>query len=196
MSVELLNAYPFTSTYGTHTPNYWTKYNSNGEAYFDTNGTSAGTEYIPINPTGKTFYWDLIISVNAGNQFYIGFERYDKDFTPRSNNACVYVYATRPSADVVYQRYKGTVDLSTDGVNPCAFVTVRILNGWGGTTSGVTGTATIHYLSLRAVGTSTGFTPFKVYKTGIVQADTIIDKNDKMSIEKVGVLNGTDFIEI
>ena len=196
MSVELLIPYPFTSAYNVHTPNYWTRYNDKGEAYFNSNSQSISTEYIPINPNGKTYYYDAIVSINAGNQFYMGFERYDNVKTPRSNNACTYFYGTKSDTDIVYQRYKGTIDLSTDGVNPCAFITVRILNGWSGTTSGVTGTATIHYFSLRAVENSVGFTPTKILKTGIVQTDTMTDKNDKMSIEKAGLLNGTDFIEI
>ena len=40
MSVELLIPYPFTSAYNVHTPNYWTRYNAKGEAYFNSNSQS------------------------------------------------------------------------------------------------------------------------------------------------------------
>lgn len=196
MSRDLLIPYPYTARYYAHTADYWTRYNPQGEAYFTTNGESIGSEYIPINPAGNTYYYDAIITVNAGNQFYIGFERYDKDFTPRSNDACVYFYTTKPAEDYVYRRYTGTIDLSTDGVNPCAYIALRILNGWSGTDSGVTGTATLHYLSLREVSTTLGFEQTKIMKSGIVQCDTMTDKNNKMSVEKYGLINGTDFIEI
>ena len=195
-SIELLTAFKPTADYSTHIPSYYTKYNSNGEIYFDGNRQSVGSLYIPINPSGKTYYWDLILSQNIGNQFYVGFERYDKDFTPRSNNACVYVYSTKAASDLSYARYKGTINLSTDGVNPCAYIALRILNGWIGTTSGVTGTATIHYLSLREVTISEGFETSKIHKTGVITCDTLEDKNDKMSIEKAGLINGYDLMEI
>lgn len=196
MSKELHINYPFTVNYNTHTPNYFTNYNSKGEAQISGNITSLGTEYIPIDPSGKTYYYDIILSANAGNRFYFGYERYDKDFTPRSNNATVYAVSFKSTTDLVYQRYKGTINLATDGVNPCAYIALRILNGWSGTDSGVTGQATIHYLSLREVVTSEGFEQTQVLKTGVINSDTFIDKNDKCSIEKVGLINTTDFIEI
>lgn len=196
MSKEILATVTPIQGYSTHKPPYYSKYNSKGEMYFDTNSTSAGSEYIPIDPTGKTYYYDLIISINTGNKIYIGFERYDKDFTPRSNNAAVYIYSTLPTSDLVYKRFSGTVDLSTDTVNPCAYIALRILNGWSGTTEGVIGNATIHYFSLREVVTSEGFEQTQVLETGVVAGDTFIDKNDKMSIEERGLINGVDFSEI
>lgn len=192
---ELMNV-KYTNGYTTHTEtNPWTAFNSQGEATFTANNQSIGSVYVPVNPTGKTYYYDMQLSINAGNRFYVGFERYDADKTPRSNNACVYVYATRPTTDVVKQRFRGTVNLSTDGVNPCAFVTLRVLNGWSGTTSGVTGQATIHYLSLREVDNATGFhTSFG--KNGVVTTDLLLDKNGDGDIEKTGIVNMTNFIEV
>ena len=190
---NLLAGRVWTSPYSYHNPltNTFTNFNSNGEYQFTANGTSAGSEYIPINPSGHTYEYDYTISVNAGNQFYIGFERYDADKTARSNNACTYTYATKPSTDVIKQHYKGTVNLSTDGTNPCAFIALRILNGWSGTTSGVTGTATIHSFSLREIGTKqqpklkkTGTfieeelkeeTATKLHKNGIVETNNLIE---------------------
>jgi hypothetical protein len=100
---NLLAGRLWTSPYNNHNPISapFTNFNSQGEYQFNTNGSSASTEYIPINPTGHTYEYDYTISVNAGNQFYIGFERYDSNKTARSNNACVYIYATKPSTNVV-----------------------------------------------------------------------------------------------
>lgn len=190
---NLLAGRLWSNQYSQHNPSagLFTNFNSKGEYQFTANSTSAGTEYIPINPTGHTYEYDYTISVNTGNQFYIGFERYDANKTARSNNACVYTYATKPSSDVVKQHFKGIVDLSTDGTNPCAFIALRILNGWSSTTSGVTGTATIHNISLRETGikqqpklTKQGQfieeelkeeTNMKLHKNGIVEVNNLIE---------------------
>ena len=146
---NILAATPWCNGFGTHNPvtSPFTNFNTNGEAQFTTNSSSAGTNYLEITP--GVYEYDYTISVNTGNQFYIGFERYDANKTSRSNNACVYTYSTKPSTDVIKQRYKGTINLSTDGTNPLKYMALRILNGWSGTTSGVTGQATIHNFSLR-----------------------------------------------
>ncbi len=124
-SCELL-AIPYTTPY-TNNSIFTTNYNNNGELYFTDNG-SAGSNYIKINPSGKTYYYDMELSIASGNQFYVGFERYDVDKTARSNQACVYVYSTKPTANVTHQRYFGTVNLATDTVNPTDTIRLRILN--------------------------------------------------------------------
>jgi hypothetical protein len=172
--------------------NPYTKYNSNGEMYFDTNSTSAGSSYISINPTNHTYYYDFDISINAGNQFYIGFERYDADKTSRSNNATVYIYSTKATEDVNHKHIFGTVNLSTDGVNPCAFIALRILNGWSGTNSGVVGAATIHSMSLREISSIQN--P-KLYKNGILSTGEF-KEYQKASFYKNGFVEATEFIEI
>ena len=172
--------------------NPYTKYNSNGEMYFDTNGISAGSSYISINPTNHTYYYDFDISVNAGNQFYIGFERYDADKTSRSNAATVCVYNTKATEDVNHKHIFGTVNLSTDGVNPCAFIALRILNGWSGTNSGVVGAATIHSMSLREISSIQN--P-KLYKNGILSTGEF-KEYQKASFYKNGFVEATEFIEI
>lgn len=188
---NLLAGTIITSAYTNKTIPY-TKYNSNGEMYFDTNSTSAGSDYISISPTGHTYYYDFDISVNAGNQFYIGFERFDIDKTSRSNAATVYIYNTKSSTDVNHKHIFGTVDLSTDGVNPCAFIALRILNGWSGTNSGVTGTATIHSMSLREISTIQN--P-KLYKNGILSTSEF-KEYQKASFYKNGFIEATEFIEM
>ena len=190
---NLLDSVPITNAYNAHTDNsnFFINYNINGEYHFTTNSSSAGTPYIPIDPRGKTYYYDCTISVNAGNQFYIGFERYDATRTERSDNGCVYIIDIKPSSHMVKQHYSGTVDLSTDGTNPCRYIALRILNGWSGTTSGVTGTATIHNISLREVSSLQQPKLFKygqflgeelkekdntkLYPNGIIETDTLIE---------------------
>lgn len=152
-SKNLFSSTIWTDGYGNHNPNTrpFLNYNDQGEPIFTTNSTHAGSDYIEINPTNKTYYYDMVLSINAGNQAYIGFHRYDAEKTARSNNATVYIYQTKPSTDIIKKRFTGTVNLSTDGVNPCKYISLRVLNGWSGTTSGVTGTLIIHRFSLREV---------------------------------------------
>ena len=192
-NINLLSGIPWCAHFNLHAPftSPFTNYNSNGEPQFTSNNASAGTGYIEISPTGHTYEYDYTISVNAGNQFYIGFERYDANKTARSNNACVYTFASKPSSNIVKQHYTGTINLATDGTNPCKYIALRILNGWSGTTSGVTGTATIHSISLRQIGTKqqpkitkTGLcigeelkeeTNTKLYKNGIIETNNLIE---------------------
>ena len=189
---NLFSSIPWTTSYGTHskTSNLFTNFNSNGEPQFTANSTSAGSDYITITP--GIYEYDYTISVNTGNQFYIGFERYDANKTSRSNAATVYTYSTKPTANIVKQRYKGTINLSTDGVNPIKYIALRILNGWSGTTSGVVGQATIHNFSLKLQSTAIDhslnkqgrllggeykeYSKASLYKDHIIEANQIIEK--------------------
>lgn len=191
-SRELL-ALPWTSAYSTHNKtSISTNYNDKHEWYSNTN-SSAGSDYIKINPTGKTYYWDTEISVAAGNQFYIGFERYDANKTSRSNQACAYIIAIKPTSNIVHQRYFGTIDLSTDGVNPTDTIALRILNAWSGTTSDSTKEATIHYLSLREVSgkPQTG----KIKQQGQIYTDEFVEREKQASIYENGFVGGNIIIE-
>lgn len=192
---ELMTYGLFTGGYGDHNhlTRPFTNYNDKGEMTFDKTVTNAGSEYFKVNPSGKTYYYDIIVSVSTGNQFYIGFQRYDAAKTARSNNATVYVVATKPTSDVVYQRYKGTVDLSTDGVNPCDTISLRVLNNWTNSTSDTTGLATIHYLSLREVA---GTPPTgNVKKNGQFITDEFIERDGIGSLYKNGIGGFTNIIE-
>ena len=187
---ELL-AVPYTnSVYVSDPTAEYTIRNADGEYYYEGN-SSSGSEYIKINPTGKTYYYDTMVSVSAGNQFYIGFERYDANKTARSNQACVYIAAPKPSSDLVRYRYRGTIDLSTDGVNPCDTIRIRILNGWTGSDSSSTKKATVHYLSLREVTTPE---TTSISKQGITKTDMLLE-SDLKDIEKNGTINMKQFIE-
>lgn len=190
-----LMAVEYTPSYNANTGKY-TLRNDAGEVYFNAASTSCGCNYIEISPSGKTYYYDFILSIASGNQFYIGFERYDANKTSRSNNACIYPLATKPSSDVTYQRYTGTVDLSTDGVNPCKYIRLRVLNGWSGSTSGTTNQATIHQLSLRELDNSKGMQTPKITKQGQLLTDTIREYDGTASFEKKGFADTSEYIEM
>lgn len=61
---ELL-AVPLTAPYGNRT-NILTDYDDNGEITI-TGNHSRGSVYIPISPAGKTYYYDIDVSIDAGN---------------------------------------------------------------------------------------------------------------------------------
>lgn len=171
---------------------FWNNFSSEGLEF--QYGNSLKSNYIEINPDGNKYLYDFTVSVATGNQFYIGFERYDENKTSRSNNACVYAVSIKPSSDIVKRRYKGVINLATDGVNPCKYIRLRVLNGWTGTDSSSTKLATIHNLSLREVPTSTT-AKSKLYKTGIFESDLLLEGNTKVEIEKNIDTNSNWFIE-
>lgn len=152
-------------------------------------------DYIPIDPAGKTYKYDIIFSNDAGNQLDIGWERFDVNKTSRSNSACVYVLASPTERS--YYRIRGTVDLSTDTVNPCAFIKLRILNKWTGSDSDTNGTAIIHYLSLKEYTDTTtqDVTPLNINKQGIVNTTEILEKDIGVSVSNVYELNSHNFYE-
>ena len=189
---ELL-ALPWTNSYTNHTKtSLWENFNNKGEWTSNTNSSSS-TDYIKITPTGNTYYYDTEISVAAGNQFYIGFERYDANKTSRSNSACVYIVAIKPTIDIVHQHYFGTVNLATDGTNPTDTITLRILNAWSGTASDSTKEATIHHLSLREIAgdPQTG----KIKQQGQIYTDELVERVGQASIYENGLVGGNNFIE-
>ena len=178
------------------------RHNSGTNAYYiDSDGVHMPAyewlnhDFVPINPSSMTFQYDIVCSIAKGNQFYIGWERYDENKTARSNNATVYVVATKPTADITKQRYQGTVNLSTDGVNPAAFCRLRILNAWTGTDSTSTKLATIHSLSLRVV--TAGEVPTREIKAnGQIIGDHFRESfNGLASINQNGFIDGTDLYE-
>ncbi len=191
---ELMGGEPFTNGYGNH--NYltapFTNYNEKGEMVF-TGGSHVGSNYIKINPTGHTYYYDIEISVDANNQFYLGFHRYDANKTARENNACVYVINVKPTTALNHQRYFGTVNLATDGVNPTDTISLRILNDW---TNANSRHATIHYLSLREVDGTINANP-EITKNGLIKTDTFRQWDDnEAKIYKNGFIGGNNLIEI
>ena len=185
---ELL-AVPLTTSYGNRT-NIYTAYNDDGEITL-TGGSSIGSDYIPISPTGKVYYFDIDVSIDAGNQFYLGFERFDVDKAATSNSSCDYVVAVKPSSALVHQHYFGTrtwtANLSTG--KPPAYIALRILNDWSGANGRK---ATIHSVSLREVTT---LTTEQILKTGITKADEFIE-GEKTAIQQNKIIRSKNFIEL
>ena len=132
-----------------------------------------GTDYIEIDPS-KTFYYDIVYSSPiAGNQYYIGFEKFDANKTSTSNSSTVYVAA----ATTIVNDYRqvGTVDLKKDNLgNPTKYIRLRILNQWTGSTAASgTGILEIKNLSLLQ-----------------------LDNNEKIpSIQKTGIISAANFRE-
>ena len=172
---------------------FWNNFSNEGMEFQV--GDSLKSGYIEINPEGHRYIYDFTISVSDGNQFYIGFERYDENKTARSNNACTYVYSNKPGSDLVKRRYTGIVNLSTDGVNPCKYIRLRILNGWSGSDSDSTKLATVHRWSLREIPTSTD-SKTKLLKQGVLKTDMLREGNTKTKIEKNLVTYVNELIEI
>ena len=184
---ELL-AIPLTTPFNNRT-NIYTAYNSNGEITL-TGGSSIGSNYIPINPSGHTYYYDIDVSTDAGNVFYIGFERYDANKTSRSNSACVYLTGLAGSSqERIHEHYHGTVNLATDGVNPTDTIALRILNDWSGA-SGRKGT--VHSISLREVST---VAVSKITKHGQVITDELSEMNNHCRFQKNGIIEANEIIE-
>ena len=136
------------------------------------NGTKylKSSNYIRIHPEYCSFKYDFTVSVSAGNLFYIGWERYDIDKTARSNDACVYKCSIKPTTDLIRARYRGTIDLSTDGVNPAAYVKLRILNKWSGSETETTGIGILHSISLLAIPTLENIST-QMLQNGLIQTD-------------------------
>lgn len=185
---ELL-AVPLTTSYSNRT-NILTAYGDNGEITL-TGNSSRGSVYIPISPAGKTYYYDIDVSIDAGNQFYLGFERFDIDKAATSNSSCDYVISTKPSTALVHQHYYGTRtwsgNLSTG--KPPAYIALRILNDWSGANGRK---ATVHSISLREVTTLSNE---QVLKTGVFNADEFIE-GEKAAIQKNKIVRGKNLIEL
>ena len=187
--LELL-AVPLTTSYGNRT-NIYTNYNTNGEITL-TGSSSIGSDYIKINPTDKTYYYDFELSIDANNQIYLGFERFDAAKTSRSNSACMYAVAVKPSTAVSHAHYHGTINIGTpfDANTPVDTIAVRILNDW----SSANGRSmTVHKMSLREVSTLQNT---KINKQGQTIITELIEMNDKFRIQKNGIIETNEFLEL
>jgi hypothetical protein len=189
-SCELIQGLPLTESYG-NTTNIFQNYDENGEITLIGN-SSIGSNYIPINPVGKTYYYDIDVSIQAGNQFYFGFEQFDEDKTSTSNNSCWYAISPKPTSDLVHKRYfrtkTFTVNLSTG--KPPVYLRVRILNNWSGSAASDL-SATIHRMSLREVST---LQQPKIEKNGIILADEFNELH-RSAFYKNGFIEANNLIE-
>ena len=154
---------------------------------------SATESYIPIQNCTHTFEYDFIYESDAGNYFYIGIERYAADKTTGSNASCIYQVSTSNTAKTK-TRIKGTINLNQDtsSGNKTAFIRLRILNQWSGS-SGTGVTAKIYHLSLREITETTN--KINITKTGILQTDTIWEGFNPAGLNKLNVVESNQIYE-
>ena len=151
--------------------------------------------YIPILDCTHTFIYDYIYESVAGNYFYIGIERYDINKATGSNSCCIYQVATNNSAHSK-RRVRGTVNLnqaiSSSNTNKTAFVRLRILNNWSGS-SAQNATAKIYLLSLKEM---IGEEKTSITKTGQTKTSSVFEVGEgKTSLDKYGNINTVQLYE-
>lgn len=155
---------------------------------------SSTEAYIPIIDCTHTFIYTYTYESIAGNNFYIGIERYDINKATGSNSCCIYQVNTanvaKPKNTVT-----GTVNLnqaiSSSNTNKTAFVRLRILNNWSGS-SASNATAKIYLLSLREI---MGNEKISITKTGQTQAGVFWEGYEKTSFGKYGDVDSVSFYE-
>lgn len=173
------------------TPTSNVTYNDDG-SYTITGYKNAYSTHIPID-SSKTFYYDIEYSnLNAGNQFYIGFERYDIDKQTVTNQGCQYITTTKNAE--LHTRKVGTIAFPAINENPAAFTRLRILNHWSGSTSDSPSDseAIIHYISLKEVSTPT---QNQINKQGQIKSDLFIEA-ESATVSKYGNITANQLIEI
>lgn len=194
----LTNSYGNKTTSAPH-PQIWGDtstgclINSNGEIEFLGANGSIGSKYIKIKP--GIYYYEIEYSVATGNQFYIQFERYDAAKTSRTNNAAVNLLQVKPTTDLTHEYKYGTVDLSTDGTNPCDTIALRILNRWSGSESTTTGKATVHRFSVRLENECKNPSLLIDGLFSDIGLKTDLNENKKSSFYNTGVTEAANFIE-
>ena len=95
------------------------------------------------------YYYEIEYSADAGNMFYIGWEKYDANKTATANSSTVYIVNTNKTAKM-HDVVSGNLPMSNLTGNPTKYVMLRILNSWDGSTSSNL-SATIHKLHLYAI---------------------------------------------
>ena len=157
-------------------------------------GYNATEQYIPIDDCTHTFEYDIIYESDAGNVFDVGVERYAADKTTGTNSCCIYQIVTNNVAKSK-QRVRGTINLNqevTNG-NKTAYIRLRILNQWSGSTSSGTVTAKIYHISIREITESTN--KISVTQQGQLTTDTLWDDYTPASFNKLNVVECNNFYE-
>lgn len=188
MSQELLQGLGSVKTNGTSV------IMENDHLLFTGNIWPTPTEYyIPIQDATHTFEYDITYESDAGNYFYIGIERYAADQTTGSNSSCIYQIATN-NTGYTKRRIRGTVNLNqeTSAGNITAFIRLRILNQWTGS-SGTEVTAKIYNISLREITENTN--KISITKTGQINSDTYWEGYNPAGFNKLNVVESNQIYE-
>lgn len=156
-------------------------------------GYRSAVSYIPIDDYTHTFEYDITYESDAGNCFDVGIEKYAADKTTGSNSSCSYMIATNNAAKAK-QRVRGTVNMNVDTStgNKPAYIRLRILNNWTGS-SGTNVTAKIYHLSLREITETTN--KISVTKQGQLTTDTAWEAMSIASFNKLNVVECDNLYE-
>ncbi len=151
--------------------------------------------YIPIQDPTHIFEYDFTYENDSGNYFYIGIERYDINKATGSNSCCIYQVVTNNTAHSK-TRVRGTVNLnqtiSSSNTNKTAFIRLRILNQWSGS-SGTNVTAKIYHLSLREITETSN--KISITQAGQLKSDTFWENFDPASFNKLNVIESKTLYE-
>lgn len=149
--------------------------------------------YIPIIDKTHIFEYDITYESDAGNYFYVGIEKYAPDKTTGSNASCQYVIGTQNAAKAK-QRVRGTVNMNvtTSSGNSTAFIRLRILNQWSGSSS-TNVTAKIYHLSLREITETSN--KISITQAGQLKSDTFWENFDPASFNKLNVIESKTLYE-
>ena len=149
--------------------------------------TPDNTGLVSITP-GKIYYYDITYSNTSGNQFYIGIEKFDANKASGSNEECQYQVNDTSARD--HYRVFGTVTISSANGNTPAYVRLRILNAWNGSSSSKI--ATIHECIYREVDSLQNL---QLSRNGSV-CNTFVETNCIEGIRNNGITSFNELIEL
>lgn len=118
--------------------------------YLVTNPTGSASWYSKNYTiiSGSTWFYDYEYESEAGNQFYIGIDRFAESGST-SNNSCIYQIGHKNGTNGRV-RVQGTVNLNTAiATGPVHHICFRVLSNWTGTTA--SSSAIIYRISLKEV---------------------------------------------
>lgn len=165
------------------------------EPYLITAPTGSASWYSPdyYITTGSTWYYDYEFSKTAGNQFYIGIDRFASSGST-SNNSCVYQVSDKNNT-YSHRRVKGTINLNAAiSTGPVVRIRFRILSNWTNTTTA--SSAEVYRISLKEVLPGENIKEaISFSKTGIISAVNFIEQDNQIIPEKYGDLLAGSFVE-
>ena len=150
--------------------------------------TPDGTGFVPISPSGKTYYYDITYSNTSGNQLYIGVEKYDINKGTGSNEECQYMVDGDTAARDHYRVF-GTVSLANANGGTAAYARLRILNAWNG--SSASKIATIHECIFMEIDSLQNL---QLSKKGAI-GNTFVETNAIEGIRNNGITSFNELIE-
>lgn len=162
--------------------------------YLITAPTGSANWYSPYYciTSGSTWYYDYEFTKQAGNQFYIGIERFAASGST-SNNSCVY-QTTDKNNTLIHKRIQGTINLNTAiSTGPVERIRFRVLSNWTNTTT--SSSAEIYRISLKEFAPGENAKNIISYrKTGVV-AGLILENSSEVNPEIYGTVALSQVIE-